>query len=608
MVSPSISAQPESTNDPRPDGGPQRQDVDSQAALSTLPPDDGEGNAGKPVAGLVLMPGAQPVPGYQLVKMLGSGGFGAVWTALGPGGVTVALKFIRLGGQVSEIELRSLELMKNIRHPHLVGISGIWQREDMLVIAMELGDRTLLDRLREAQRQGLPGIPVPELLEHMREVAEGIDYLNSIQIVHRDIKPANLLLVGGGAKVADFGLAKVLEQTLANNSGSMTPAYAAPEFFKGQASSRSDQYALAVSYTQLRGGQLPFRGDFAQLMAGHLREAPDLSQLPVSERPALARALAKDPSARWPDCRAFVQALQQAVQAPGTDSPADARDSGGPPQRLAPGRRRAVLAAFGVLVAVLAAVLIASLAGRPDSLTQMRQREIEREVANLRSAPPVVIRSHPPDYQKVDRIDAEDNSAFDILGDDRVVDLRLWKEVPPENLHELQSAVIHTRRVRMRKTKPAQEVRFQSRTSGHELFQSCLSPYPFRVVGQKRDSFVGTDRMKVRQLVVDVSSISEGTEFDLRLAGTYWNSLQTEQELWFGVIGYPHAFKASLLVLFPPDKPYKSYALRVARAVRDQPTSYQGPKLLLTGPGRDWIYWEVPNPEAGFVYRLHWKW
>src|SRR5205823_6312901 len=98
------------------------------------------------------------------------------------------------------------------------------------------------------QEQGLPGIPREELLEYLREAAKGIDHLNGLDIQHRDIKPQNLLLVGGSVKVADFGLAKLLEHSVATNSGSMTPAYAAPEFLNGQTTAQSDQYSLAVTY------------------------------------------------------------------------------------------------------------------------------------------------------------------------------------------------------------------------------------------------------------------------------------------------------------------------------------------------------------------------
>src|SRR5205823_3340037 len=109
---------------------------------------------------------------------------------------------------------RSLQLMRDIRHPHLLGLFGAWQHAGVLILALELADRTLLDRLQEALDQGLPGIPRAELFEYMREVAKGIDHLNALDIQHRDIKPQNLLLIGGGVKVADFGLAKLLEHTV----------------------------------------------------------------------------------------------------------------------------------------------------------------------------------------------------------------------------------------------------------------------------------------------------------------------------------------------------------------------------------------------------------
>jgi formylglycine-generating enzyme required for sulfatase activity len=254
-----------------------------------------------------------------LVAFLGRGGFGEVWKARGPGGYHVALKFIRLGQAAGDTELRALELMKEVRHAHLLTTFGAWQRDGMLITAMELTDGTLLDRLRRAQAEGQPGIPAPELLEYMREAAKGLDFLNEFGgpgrasgIQHKDVKPQNLLLVGATVKVGDFGLAKVLEHTATAASGSMTPAYAAPEFFNGQATRWSDQYCLAVAYCELRGGRLPFGGNQFQVMAGHTTRPPDLSMLPEAERPAVARALAKKPEERWPSCRAFAEALAEA--------------------------------------------------------------------------------------------------------------------------------------------------------------------------------------------------------------------------------------------------------------------------------------------------------
>jgi hypothetical protein len=262
---------------------------------------------------------AEPVPGYRLVRLRGRGGFGEVWEAVGPGGFPVALKFVELGGRVGESELRALEVIKGIRHAHLLATFGAWQVAGRLIIAVELADKTLFDRFQESIAAGCQGIPGPELREYMREAAKGLDYLSEPQhcwdgqdragIQHRDIKPQNLLLLGGTVKVADFGLARVFEGVVASHSGALTPAYAAPEFFEERTTPWSDQYSLAVTYCHLRGGRLPFTGNLAALMAAHLSKEPDLTMLPKEERPAAARALAKDPSNRWPSCQEFVNAL-----------------------------------------------------------------------------------------------------------------------------------------------------------------------------------------------------------------------------------------------------------------------------------------------------------
>src|SRR5258707_107960 len=98
--------------------------------------------AGEADERIILMPGARPLPEYELVKPLGRGGFGEVWKASGPGGFALALKFIRLGERSGTVELRALELMKDIRHPHLLVLFGAWQRSGLLIIAMELAEGT----------------------------------------------------------------------------------------------------------------------------------------------------------------------------------------------------------------------------------------------------------------------------------------------------------------------------------------------------------------------------------------------------------------------------------------------------------------------------------
>ena len=198
--------------------------------------------------------------------------------------------------------------------------------EDCLIVAMPLCDQSLWDRLKECQKEGRPGLPRDELIGYMEELARAIDFLNEprhpagdghlVGVQHRDIKPQNIFLVGGSVRLADFGLAKILEASCANHTGSMSPHYVAPEALKGTVAPQSDQYSLAVTYCQLRTGKLPVTGkSISEIIYNHLNGIPDLSALPEEERPVVGRALAKEPGARWPTCRAFVIGLEEAALA-----------------------------------------------------------------------------------------------------------------------------------------------------------------------------------------------------------------------------------------------------------------------------------------------------
>lgn len=287
-----------------------------------------------------LCPDAEPLPGYRLVRRLGKGGYGEVWEALAPGGFHVAFKFVSLEGRAGEVELQALEIIRNLRHPNLLTVFGTWQQDGRLLIGMELADATLHDELKKAAERGQAGLPGKSLARWTLEAARVIDYLNKprhfvagakpVGIQHGDIKPQNILLIGKGVKVGDFGLVRLLRAKIERYEGGMTPLYAAPEVLEGRVSRWSDQYSLAVTWCQLRGGGFPFTGgSFNEVCRKQREQPPDLSMLPEEERPAVARALASDPRRRWPDCRAFVKALAEcrarpagsAKSAPPTDAP-----------------------------------------------------------------------------------------------------------------------------------------------------------------------------------------------------------------------------------------------------------------------------------------------
>lgn len=260
----------------------------------------------------------EPLPGYRLIEHVGDGGYGEVWRAEAPGGLTKAIKFVF--GQQTErramSELRALEKVRGLRHPFLLSLERIEVVEGRLLVVTELADESVRDRFDAYRKQGMPGIPRDELLSYLRDAADALDFINTRHgLQHLDVKPENLLLVAGHVKVADFGLVKSIQQSEASLVGGMTPLYSAPEVFRGAPSRRSDQYSLAILYQEMLTGTVPFAGsNAAELTLQHLNDEPELSPLCSADRYVVSRALAKDLEHRYPSCLEFVDALQKASE------------------------------------------------------------------------------------------------------------------------------------------------------------------------------------------------------------------------------------------------------------------------------------------------------
>jgi serine/threonine protein kinase len=267
---------------------------------------------------------SEPIFGYVLQDRIGAGGYGEVWSAIAPGGLRKAFKFVfgAVEDERAARELNALSRIKEVHHPFLLSLERIEVWNGQLVIVTELADGSLKDRFREYCGQGRIGIPRDELLGYLADAADALDYLFAkFSLQHLDVKPENLLLVGSHAKVGDFGLLKDLEQTSASLVGGLSPVYSPPELFDGRPDRHSDQYSLAIVYQEMLTGERPFLGrTAAQLASQHMHSAPNLDSLPLGDRAIIGRALAKQPLRRYSSCRELIQELRSAL---GTTTPSD---------------------------------------------------------------------------------------------------------------------------------------------------------------------------------------------------------------------------------------------------------------------------------------------
>ena len=247
-----------------------------------------------------LAPGIEPFPGYCLERFLGRGGWGEVWKASRPQGDHVALKFLPCDNQLNSVqEIRALQQIRQLSHPHLIRLDQIWGWSGSIVIEMELAEGNMLDLLDIYYHDLGSGIVAEHLNHYLMQAAEAIDFLNKRQhslqgqrmaVRHCDIKPSNLLVLAGTVKVADFSLSALTASAMWYHNRAGTLNYAAPEVFQGWLSDRTDQFALAVSYCELHTGHLPFHNTPAKFDKSYVRPEPDLSLLDAAERPVIARA------------------------------------------------------------------------------------------------------------------------------------------------------------------------------------------------------------------------------------------------------------------------------------------------------------------------------
>jgi tetratricopeptide (TPR) repeat protein/tRNA A-37 threonylcarbamoyl transferase component Bud32 len=287
---------------------------------------------GVPILPVVLGEGETIGPRYEVVRLLGRGGMGAVYLVRDRElKREVALKFLREGVAQDRVALerfrREVALASKVTHRNVLRVFDIGEAGGLPFVTMQYVEgEDLATRLR---RQGK--LPLDELLPCFHQICEGLAAAHEAGVVHRDLKPQNILLDRSGVPhLADFGLAVSAGQaSLTDDTTIMgTPHYISPEQVMGQkADRRSDIYSLGVILYEMATGTPPFSGATTlEIVVQRLQRQPrpveELNPgIPPYLRGIVSRCLAVDPAARYQSCAAILDELDDPSTRPVPGSP-----------------------------------------------------------------------------------------------------------------------------------------------------------------------------------------------------------------------------------------------------------------------------------------------
>ena len=259
---------------------------------------------------------------YRIERELGQGGMATVYLAHDLRHERdVAIKVLHpdLGAALgSDRFLSEIRTTARLQHPHILPLLDSGEADGLLYYVMPLVTGETLRTRLERERQ----LPVTDAVQITREVADALGYAHGHGVVHRDIKPENILLQGGHALVADFGIALAVQsaggQRMTQTGLSLgTPQYMSPEQAMGERSvdARSDIYALGAVAYEMLVGEPPFTGPTVQAIVARLvTEEPrpiaiQRKAVPEQVEDAVLRALEKLPADRFASAGEFAAAL-----------------------------------------------------------------------------------------------------------------------------------------------------------------------------------------------------------------------------------------------------------------------------------------------------------
>jgi eukaryotic-like serine/threonine-protein kinase len=323
--------------------------------------DDSDSISGSGPKAVMPLP---PLPGYEVLEVIGRGGMGVVYKARQTNlNRMVAVKMILAGAHAGPKDLirfrTEAETVARLHHPNIVQVYDIGSHEGRPYIALELVEGNLA--------KSLAGTPVPahQAAQWAETLAQAIHYAHQQGILHRDLKPANVLVGRDGTlKIADFGMAKIVagRPAGATPSGAIlgTPGYMAPEQADGhiaETGPATDVYGLGAVLYELLTGRPPFRGSNVPQTLDQVRLQEPVPpsrlqpKLPRDLETICLRCLQKEPAQRYQNAAALADDLKAFL----AGEPIRSRRAGRLEQVARWARRRpaeAVLVAATVMAAI----------------------------------------------------------------------------------------------------------------------------------------------------------------------------------------------------------------------------------------------------------------
>ncbi|MBN1148024.1 MAG: protein kinase [Anaerolineales bacterium] len=260
---------------------------------------------------------------YRIVKLLGQGGFGAVYRAwdISLDRPCAVKENLDTSLQAQRQFEREAKILANLEHPNLPRVTDyffIANQGQYLVMDFVEGD----DLGQMLNRSGKP-LPEAQVLPWMMQTCDALIYLHAQNppVIHRDIKPTNIKITPDNTvKLVDFGIAKVYDPRLSTTMGAraVTPGFSPPEQYGlGKTDARADEYALGATLCSLLTGQEP--PESIQRSTGPISDIPGLTNPAISTitRSVILKAMQIVPDRRFQSVREFKAALNEAFASPG---------------------------------------------------------------------------------------------------------------------------------------------------------------------------------------------------------------------------------------------------------------------------------------------------